>query len=154
MCVCVRVCVCVCACVRVRARARVCVCVCVCVCVSLPLSLSYLLFFQYSWFLLCLWTLFAYDYLVYCKHYHNFAVSCIKPGIKHGGEKKKKKKISSKLPSLHQDFIQPDLRCNFNEERPWRRFGEVVVDLCFAKWLGGILFKNQHIWELISARNT
>ena len=58
-------CVCVCACVRACLRA--------CVCVCLPLSL---LFFPNIVHFCCLWTLFADDYLVYYKHYHN-------TGIKH-----------------------------------------------------------------------
>ena len=68
-----------------------CVCVCVCVCVSLSLR------FpppppppppQYIRVLLCLWTIFAYDYLVYCIHYHKIAVRCTKNGIKHGEKTK------------------------------------------------------------------
>ena len=62
---------------------ELCVCVfmraCVRVCLSPSLSP---IFSKYSSFLLCLWSLFAEDYLVYYKHYHNIAVSCTKTGIK------------------------------------------------------------------------
>ena len=36
-------------------------------------------------------TIFAYDYLVYCIHYHNIAVRCTKTGIKHGEKQNKTK---------------------------------------------------------------
>ena len=74
---CVCVCVCVCACARVRA----CVHACMRACVSTSLSLLFSP--QYCSFWLSLWTLFADEYLVYYKHYHNITVSCTKNGIKH-----------------------------------------------------------------------
>ena len=83
-----RVRACVCACVRVFVRA--CMRECVSACVFVSFSLSSFFLSKYSSFLLCLQTLFAEDYLVYYKHYHNIAVSCTKTGIKHDQKKEKK----------------------------------------------------------------
>ena len=91
---------CVCACVRA------CVCSCaragVSACVFVSFSLfsfffSFFSFSKHSSFLLCLYTLFAEDYLVYYKHYYNIAVSCTKTGIKHDQKKKKKGCAVSKV---------------------------------------------------------
>ena len=84
---------------------------------------------QYSSFLLCLSTLFADDYLVYYKHYHNIAVSCTKTGIKHDKNnnnknrrkrrKEKKRKKKTNLAGLH--FLREKksnlFRLRLNESR-------------------------------------